>query len=146
MALRDLSLSENLAADLTQLSAVDYRYAERLPDGAVVVLGTNGCGAEIAEDLYLAGRRVHLFTQPRGPLIRAHGLSGRGTGAQIDIGSLVRRGLRLYGALLAIEGGRMIAEPGLYLGCRDHELDLAAAGVTSVIWSVDADQSLAVAA
>lgn len=146
MALGQLTLSEHLPADLTQLLAADYRYADRLPDGAVVVVGANGSGAEIAEDLHLAGRRVHMFTQPCDGLIRAHGLSGRGTGAAIDIGALVRSGLRLYGALLAIEGGRMIAAPGLYLGCRTTELDLSEVGVTSVVWNAEAVGHLAAAA
>ena len=80
------------------------------------MLGVNGSGAEIAEDLHLAGRRVHMFTRPCGRLVRGQGLSGRGIGAPIDVGSLVRQGMRLYGALLDIEGGqRMIAPPGLYL-------------------------------
>jgi hypothetical protein len=47
----------------------------------------------------------------------------------------MRQGLRLYGVLLAIEGGRMTAAPGLYLGCQATELDLSEPGVTSVIWS-----------
>ncbi len=146
MALRDVPLPENLPADLTQLPGDGYRYAERLPDGAVVVLGAKGCGAEIAEDLHLAGRRVHLFTAPCRPLIRTRGLTGPGAGGEIDMGALVRGGLRLYGELLAIHGGRLIAGPGLYLGCRDTELDLAQAGVTTVIWTGGLDQQLAVAA
>lgn len=135
MATRYLTLYENLSADLTQLTAGDYRYAERRPDGAVVVVGANGSGAEIAEDLHLAGRRVHLFTSPCGAPVRSKGLSGRGTGARIDVGGLVRQGLRLYGALLDIQGVRMVAVPGLYLGCRATQLDLSEAGVTSVIWN-----------
>ena len=110
------------------------------------MVGANGSGAEIAEDLHLAGRRVHLFTQPCGRLIRTHDLSGRGTGAEIDIGALVRRGLRLYGAVVAIEGGRMFAAPGLYLGCRTTEVDLSDAGVASVIWCSEAGEQLAAAA
>lgn len=146
MVLRDVPLSANLPAELSQVRSQDYRYAERLPDGAVVVVGANGSGAEIAEDLHLAGRCVHLFTAPVRPLVRVLGLSGVGTGAPIDIGDLVRRGLRLYGALMAIDSGRMIAAPGLYLGCRATELDLYQSGVTSVIWSGEIGGQLAVAA
>lgn len=144
--MRLLTLSVELPADLSQIAAGDYRYAERLPEGAVVVVGANGSGAEIAEDLHLAGRRVHLFTQPVRPLVRAYGLAGLGTGAGIDLGALVRRGLRLYGALLAIEGGRMIAAPGLYLGCRSTELDLSETGVTAVVWNTEPAEMRCVAA
>lgn len=146
MDLSRIPLSENLPADLAQITAGDYRFAERLPDGAVVVVGANGPGAEIAEDLHLAGRRVHLFTPPVRPLVRAQGLAGLGTGAGIDLGALVRRGLRLYGALLAIEGGRMVAAPGFYLGCRTTELHLAEAGVTLVVWDTEASEILSAAA
>ncbi len=40
----------------------------------------------------------------------------------------------------------MIAGLGLFLGCRDTELDLAQAGVTTVIWTGGLDHRLAVAA
>lgn len=139
-------MSEHLPADLIQLNADGYRFAERLPDGAVVVVGTNGSGAEIAEDLHLAGRRVHLFTSPCGRLVRRKGLSGLGTGRGIDLGALVRSGLRLYGALLTIEDGRMIASPGLYLGCRTTELNLLEAGVTSVVRASEAAEQFGTAA
>ncbi len=105
IALRDVPLPENLPADLTQLPGDDYRYAERLPDGAVVVLGAKGCGAEIAEDLHLAGRRVHLLTAPCRPLIRTRGLTGLGADGEIDMGALVRGGLRLYGDCLPSTAG-----------------------------------------
>lgn len=138
MVTRHLSLPEHLPAELTQLTAEDYRYAERLPDGAVVVVGANGSGAEIAEDLHLAGRRVHLFTSPCGLLVRSLGLSGCGIGVTIDLGALVRSGLRLYGELLTVEDGRMIAAHGLYLGCRTTELNVLEGDVGSVIWASEA--------
>jgi putative flavoprotein involved in K+ transport len=37
-----------------------YRNPESLPEGAVLVVGTGQSGAQIAEDLHLAGRQVHL--------------------------------------------------------------------------------------
>jgi putative flavoprotein involved in K+ transport len=37
-----------------------YRNPESLPAGAVLVVGTGQSGAQIAEDLHLAGRQVHL--------------------------------------------------------------------------------------
>jgi len=41
-----------------------YRNPESLPEGAVLVVGTGQSGAQIAEDLHLAGRKVHLAVGP----------------------------------------------------------------------------------
>jgi putative flavoprotein involved in K+ transport len=43
-----------------QLHSEEYRHPSALPDGAVLVVGTGQSGAQIAEDLHLAGRQVHL--------------------------------------------------------------------------------------
>ena len=45
---------------VTQIHSEQYRNADQLPDGAVLVVGTGQSGAQIAEDLHLAGRQVHL--------------------------------------------------------------------------------------
>lgn len=45
---------------ITQVHSADYRNAAQLPDGDVLVVGTGQSGAQIAEDLHLEGRRVHL--------------------------------------------------------------------------------------
>lgn len=45
---------------VTQLHSADYRNPESLPEGEVLVVGSGQSGAQIAEDLHLAGRRVHL--------------------------------------------------------------------------------------
>jgi putative flavoprotein involved in K+ transport len=45
---------------VTQLHSEQYRNAAQLPDGAVLVVGTGQSGAQIAEDLHLEGRQVHL--------------------------------------------------------------------------------------
>ncbi|OFJ54782.1 MSMEG_0569 family flavin-dependent oxidoreductase [Mycolicibacterium grossiae] len=45
---------------VTQLHSEQYRNADALSDGAVLVVGTGQSGAQIAEDLHLAGRTVHL--------------------------------------------------------------------------------------
>ncbi|MCO7220536.1 MSMEG_0569 family flavin-dependent oxidoreductase [Klenkia sp. PcliD-1-E] len=45
---------------ITQLHSQQYRNPEQLPAGDVLVVGTGQSGAQIAEDLHLAGRRVHL--------------------------------------------------------------------------------------
>jgi len=62
-------LAERLPASVYQLHSVDYRNPQSLPDGAVLVIGTGQSGCQIAEDLHLAGRRVHLAvgSAPRAP-------------------------------------------------------------------------------
>ncbi|HXK17999.1 MAG TPA: MSMEG_0570 family nitrogen starvation response protein, partial [Polyangiaceae bacterium] len=45
---------------LTQLHSSEYRNAAALPEGGVLVVGTGQSGCQIAEDLQLSGRSVHL--------------------------------------------------------------------------------------
>lgn len=52
--------AERLPASLTQVHSHDYRNPEQLPPGEVLVVGSGQSGAQIAEDLHLAGGRVHL--------------------------------------------------------------------------------------
>lgn len=49
-----------LDPSVTQLHSEQYRNADQLAPGAVLVVGTGQSGAQIAEDLHLAGRQVHL--------------------------------------------------------------------------------------
>jgi putative flavoprotein involved in K+ transport len=53
-------LAEALPPGIEQLHSSQYRNAESLPDGDVLVVGTGQSGCQVAEDLHLAGRRVHL--------------------------------------------------------------------------------------
>jgi putative flavoprotein involved in K+ transport len=53
-------MSERLPRDIVQLHSSEYRNAQSLPPGAVLVVGTGQSGCQIAEDLHLAGRAVHL--------------------------------------------------------------------------------------
>jgi putative flavoprotein involved in K+ transport len=53
-------LAERLPERVTQLHSSQYRNPCSLPDGAVLVVGSGQSGAQIAEDLLLAGREVHL--------------------------------------------------------------------------------------
>ncbi|MGH3939829.1 MAG: MSMEG_0569 family flavin-dependent oxidoreductase [Pseudonocardiaceae bacterium] len=53
-------LTDRLPDDLTQIHSSRYRSAAQLPPGEVLVVGTGQSGCQIAEDLHLAGRRVHL--------------------------------------------------------------------------------------
>jgi putative flavoprotein involved in K+ transport len=54
------ALGAFLPRHISQVHSADYRNPESLPDGAVLVVGSGQSGAQIAEDLHLAGRRVHL--------------------------------------------------------------------------------------
>jgi putative flavoprotein involved in K+ transport len=55
-------LSDRLPADVFQLHSADYRGGHQLPEGGVLVVGSGQSGAQIAEDLHLEGRAVHLVT------------------------------------------------------------------------------------
>lgn len=54
--------AERIPESVQQVHSADYRSAKALPPGEVVVVGSGQSGAQIAEDLHLAGRRVHLVT------------------------------------------------------------------------------------
>jgi putative flavoprotein involved in K+ transport len=53
-------LADRLPEELTQLHSAHYRGPGQLPPGEVLVVGTGQSGCQIAEDLHLAGRQVHL--------------------------------------------------------------------------------------
>lgn len=53
-------MAERLPAGILQVQSADYRNPRALPDGAVLVVGSGQSGAQIAEDLHLAGRKVYL--------------------------------------------------------------------------------------
>jgi putative flavoprotein involved in K+ transport len=52
--------AERLTDGVVQMHSVDYRRPDQLPPGDVLVVGSGQSGCQIAEDLHLAGRRVHL--------------------------------------------------------------------------------------
>lgn len=54
------TLASQLPKTLFQVHSSDYKNPAQLPDGEVLVVGTGQSGAQIAEDLHLAGRKVHL--------------------------------------------------------------------------------------
>jgi putative flavoprotein involved in K+ transport len=54
--------SNQIPQSILQLHTADYRNPTALPDGSVVVVGSGQSGAQIAEDVHLAGRKVHLVT------------------------------------------------------------------------------------
>ncbi len=53
-------VAQQLAPHIAQIHSCEYRNPESLPAGEVLVVGTGQSGCQIAEDLHLAGRRVHL--------------------------------------------------------------------------------------
>lgn len=62
-------MAERLPDDVVQLHSSTYKTPDDLPEGAVLVVGTGQSGCQIAEDLHLAGRQVHLCVggAPRSP-------------------------------------------------------------------------------
>ena len=55
-------MAERLPAHIVQIHSEQYRRAEDLPEGAVLVVGNGQSGAQIAEDLHLEGKKVILAT------------------------------------------------------------------------------------
>jgi putative flavoprotein involved in K+ transport len=201
-------LAERLPDEITQLHASAYRNPSALPPGGVLVVGSGQSGCQIAEDLHLAGRRVHLclggaprtarryrgrdvvewledmgyynmpvHEHPLKERVRAkanHYVTGRDGGRDIDLRQRAKEGMRLYGRLIDVRGGRLVLAADLrqnldqadavaesikttidkFISARGIEaptegryvpvwepteearaLDLASAGITSVIWS-----------
>ena len=64
-------IAERLDPAITQLHSSNYRNPAQLPAGEVLVVGTGQSGCQIAEDLHLAGRKVHLIvgSAPRCPRV-----------------------------------------------------------------------------
>jgi putative flavoprotein involved in K+ transport len=54
------AMGARLPEGVAQVHSAHYRNPESLPEGEVLVVGTGQSGCQIAEDLHLAGRRVHL--------------------------------------------------------------------------------------
>ena len=61
------AVAHRIPDSIVQLHSADYRSASALPEGGVLVVGSGQSGAQIAEDLFLEGREVHLAlgTAPR---------------------------------------------------------------------------------
>jgi putative flavoprotein involved in K+ transport len=53
-------MAERLPRSIVQIQSSEYRNPQALPEGAVLVVGSGQSGAQIAEDLHLAGRKVIL--------------------------------------------------------------------------------------
>lgn len=57
-------VAERLPDGIGQLHSAQYRNPRTLPQGEVLVVGSGQSGCQIAEDLHLAGRQVHLCVGP----------------------------------------------------------------------------------
>lgn len=54
------NMSERFPEGITHVHSAHYKNPEELPEGEVLVVGTGQSGSQIAEDLHLKGRKVHL--------------------------------------------------------------------------------------
>lgn len=147
------ALVPNLLRDhpVFQLHASNYRNPEQLPSGAVLVAGAGASGAQIAEELQRAGRRVYLSvgTHRRLPRrYRGHDLfwwlaemgidrtpaaqrgasalgpviSGAYGGQTIDFRRYAADGMMLVRHLQAARGGVIEIAPGLAENLGDGDL------------------------
>lgn len=64
-------MAERIEPSITQIHSSSYRNPGQLPDGDILVIGSGQSGCQIAEDLHLAGRKVHLAvgSAPRCPRV-----------------------------------------------------------------------------
>jgi len=90
-------MAEKLPGAITQIQSNQYRNPAQLPDGAVLVVGSGQSGAQIAEDLHLAGRTVHLAVGDAPRCARFY--RGRDGGRDIDLRRFATEGMQLYGVL-----------------------------------------------
>lgn len=66
------AFSQNLPAEITQLHSGSYRNPASLPPGGVLVIGSGQSGCQIAEELYLQGRKVFLSIGATGRVPRRY--------------------------------------------------------------------------
>ena len=130
------------APDLFQVHASRYLNPEQLPAGAVLVVGAGASGAQIAEELHRAGRRVFLSVgqtarlprryrghdmiwwfeqlgifdrtpEERGPLRVYPAITGAYGGHTIDYRRFAGEGITLLGRVVAARGRVLDIAPGL---------------------------------
>lgn len=125
-----------------QIHSADYRNPGRLPEGAVLVVGSGSSGVQIADELLRAGRRVYLSVGPHDRPPRSYrrrdycwwlgvlgkwdeatpepnvahvtiSVSGAHGGHTIDFRQLAERGMTLVGMTQSCESGVMRFAPDL---------------------------------
>ena len=147
----------NLVPDLLrdhpvfQVHAADYKNPGQLPPGAVLVAGAGASGAQIAEELLQAGRRVYLSVgrhrrlprryrgrdliwwlaemrldqvtpEERGPARLGPVISGAYGGRTIDFRNFAADGMILVGRIEAAHHGVIEIAPGLAESMADGDL------------------------
>jgi putative flavoprotein involved in K+ transport len=128
-------------AALAQIHSDSYRNPAQLPEGAVLVVGSGSSGAQIAEELLRAGRRVYLSVGPHDrPPRRYRGrdfvwwlgvlnkwdaeappttdhvtiaVSGAHGGHTVDFRRLAERGITLLGRTESCQNGTLTFAPDL---------------------------------
>jgi len=130
------------APELFQIHAANYANPEQLPDGAVLVVGAGASGAQIAEELHRAGRKVFLSVgrhnrlprryrgrdlihwladmrldqtpvERRGEMKLLPVISGAYGGHTVDFRRFAREGIILLGRVTSIAGHLAEIAPGL---------------------------------
>jgi putative flavoprotein involved in K+ transport len=84
-------MAERLPATIAQLHSSQYKNPDQIPAGEVVVVGTGQSGCQIAEDLHLAGRTVHLVTGSAPRVARFY--RGRDVVAWLDLMGYYGKGI-----------------------------------------------------
>jgi len=114
-------LADGLPAGVTQLHSCTYRNPTSVPDGGVLVVGTGQSGAQIAEDLHVAGREVHLCVGSAPRVARRY--RGRDCVAWLEDIGHYRMAIDDHP-----EGFSARREPNHYVTGRDggHDIDLRA--------------------
>jgi len=139
-------------AGLFQLHSAAYRNPDQLPPGAVLVVGAGSSGAQIADELNRAGRKVTLSVGPHGrPPRRYRGIdycwwlgvlgkweavapapgtehvtiavSGAREGETIDFRRLAAEGITLTGRAQGFEGGTMSFAADLVANVQRGDVD-----------------------
>ncbi|MFO1141550.1 MAG: NAD(P)/FAD-dependent oxidoreductase [Amaricoccus sp.] len=136
------AFAARLPAAVTQLDGSGYRNAADLRPGAVLVVGCGNSGAQIAEDLALAGRKVFLSTGRNGRVPRRY--RGRDiilwlmeTG-RYDQPRSVRSGRPLLGATHTLSLGSL---SGLGIVMLGRLTDVTASG--TLVFAGDLDKNAA---
>lgn len=128
--------------NITQLHSSEYRNPGQLPEGAVLVVGAGSSGAQIADDLQRAGRKVYLSVGPHHRPPRAYrgrdfvwwlgvlgewdkeamepgtehvtiAVSGTHGGRTVDFRRLAHQGMTLVGRTKSFDDGIVTFEPDL---------------------------------
>lgn len=130
------------SAGILQIHSAQYRNPAQLPEGAVLVVGAGSSGAQIADELQRAGRKVYLSVGPHDRPPRAYrgkdfvwwlgalgkwnartlgpgmehvtiAVSGAHGGHTVDFRRLAHRGITLTGRTEGYANGSMLFAPDL---------------------------------